>query len=501
MLVDDEEIIRCSMKTIIPWESLGYTLVGIAKNGLEAIQLASDMYPDVIITDIKMPIMDGLELIQKVFQLDAEVIFIVLSGYGEFELAQKAMSYGIKHYLLKPTKREDLERILRTIRSEHFAKQSRQREEYQRILSEFRFNWQKSLLLELLNNPSSLDSIFNRYMKVLGLKEIDNAILVELQGDSNQFRQIASEIIGYCRVHEIGVLLAPLFCRGSSIYIILQSNSLSVDDAFKSYFITKKYEFNRYVSQPMKETFIQLLRLIDSSKELQLVDPNGRLDYLFNDNGFMKRIMTLGSDLSQSLSNGADISALIEELTIAFSDCSLEEAKSVVLSLAIMHQDDELMPLNDQFLAMVKSAESVSDINSFIEGLLQHKLLSVNDTGSYPVKAIKKYVEENLAFESISLKWIAENLLCMSVSYLSKIFQKETGVKFSDYVNRLKIESAKHLMTVYHESTIQEIAQEVGFGNNPRYFSQVFRKYEGTTPTDYMQAIRQHRGEDKYHRY
>ena len=76
----------------------------------------------------------------------------------------------------------------------------------------------------------------------------------------------------------------------------------------------------------------------------------------------------------------------------------------------------------------------------------------------------------------------------MNVGYLSKLFARETGIKFSDYLNKKRLETAKQLMSVYPDSSVKEIADEVGFGGNPRYFSQVFRKYEGVVPSDFLKA-------------
>ena len=101
LIVDDEPIIREALSEMIDYISLGYKLIGTAKNGMEAYDIICDEYPDVVITDIKMPILNGLELIEKAHKTDQHITFILLSGYGEFEYARKAMQFGVKHYLLK----------------------------------------------------------------------------------------------------------------------------------------------------------------------------------------------------------------------------------------------------------------------------------------------------------------------------------------------------------------------------------------------------------------
>ena len=96
MIVDDEQIIREALSSMIDYTSLGYEVIATAKNGMEAYDRIRDDYPDVVITDIKMPILNGLELIERASRIDSRITFILLSGYGEFEYAKQAMTYGKK---------------------------------------------------------------------------------------------------------------------------------------------------------------------------------------------------------------------------------------------------------------------------------------------------------------------------------------------------------------------------------------------------------------------
>ena len=102
IIVDDEKIIRESIRSLIDWESLGIEVVGVCKNGLEAYDAILDSYPDIVLTDIKMPGLSGLELIEKLNDTRENIQFIILSGYSEFEYAKQARRFGIRHYLLKP---------------------------------------------------------------------------------------------------------------------------------------------------------------------------------------------------------------------------------------------------------------------------------------------------------------------------------------------------------------------------------------------------------------
>lgn len=113
LFVDDEDYVREQICSSINWEDLGVDLVGSCGNSIEALELMVDEMPDILVTDIKMPIMDGLELIEKAKKMNASLECVILSGYAEFSLAQSAIEHGVRQYLLKPFSKEEFEKVLR----------------------------------------------------------------------------------------------------------------------------------------------------------------------------------------------------------------------------------------------------------------------------------------------------------------------------------------------------------------------------------------------------
>ena len=123
IIVDDEKIIRESIRSLIDWESLGIEVVGVCKNGLEAYDAILDSYPDIVLTDIKMPGLSGLELIEKLNDTRENIQFIILSGYSEFEYAKQAMRFGIRHYLLKPCNENQIIEAIEDVKKACYLKQ------------------------------------------------------------------------------------------------------------------------------------------------------------------------------------------------------------------------------------------------------------------------------------------------------------------------------------------------------------------------------------------
>jgi len=112
LLVDDEPMLLEGISSIVEWEQQGTVLHGIARNGLEALEFIREHVPDIVITDITMPGLDGMGLIEQGSKVSPAIKWILLSGYNEFEYAQKAMRFGVKHYLLKPSSEEDIHEAL-----------------------------------------------------------------------------------------------------------------------------------------------------------------------------------------------------------------------------------------------------------------------------------------------------------------------------------------------------------------------------------------------------
>lgn len=476
---------------MIPWASFNCEVVSTAKNGSEGYEYVIDNHPDIILTDVKMPIMDGLELIEKVRMLDKDVEFVVLSGYGEFELAQKAMRNGVKHYLLKPTNKAHLIQVIESVVEEIARKEDLHRKSMIQLNREYGVSFQKGLLLELLNTQSISSKTIRRYMNMINAKHVQDAYLLSLEDD--RARQIGSPLVS--DVQYLGkngyfeCLIGPMMCD-EMLHAVVMIESMGKVESIREYLLSKKINIVRFDLADLDSTFLSLLYSVEGCKEIMLFDQHGHAESILNDFGFFRKIRAISENLARTIKQGKDAKEDFEELEKRMEGCTIEEMKSISFSLVTILQGEEIDQIDDHFLASIRNATTCEEILEGLKRLLYRQLSATVVDDSYPIKVITGYIEQNIASESVSLKWIAENLLGMNVGYLSKLFHKEVGLRFSDYLNRERINSAKRLMKVYHESTIQEIAQEVGFGKNPRYFSQVFKKYENETPSEYMASCK-----------
>ncbi len=118
LIVDDERLTREALETLVDWNKFGIDRVTLCKNGAEAFDIMLDEYPDIILTDIKMPGLSGIELIARASAAGMNTVFVILSGYAEFEFAKEAMRYGVRHYLLKPVSQEQLQSVMEEVKKE-----------------------------------------------------------------------------------------------------------------------------------------------------------------------------------------------------------------------------------------------------------------------------------------------------------------------------------------------------------------------------------------------
>ncbi len=495
MIVDDEQIIREALSSMIDYNSLGYEVIATAKNGMEAYDRICDDYPDVVITDIKMPILNGLELIERSSRTDSRITFILLSGYSEFEYAKQAMKYGVRYYLLKPTDKQELIDCLITIREEKKQKEEQKKAEQALLLKDMQTPLEQGLIMESLDQPDNFSQVFKKYQGLLSIPEKGLYACVCSFVEETYLKSFLTDMTQILRSCGAERIFPVIYVKNSALFI-LSSPTLAHQEMIRQSLEELHYpqqsvtfETSFLHSDTSEQLFEQIIFKISRYERILLIQPStGEIKELHNNVAAPWRISKL-REAFVGPHTPEDIPALLD--SVFTPSMTPDVARNIALGLFLNPDNSGEEPPLDiacDFFRRLYSCTQTSEIRKLAEiVLLQEKDEAAPVKGGANISLLKSYVEAHLDCETLSLKWLAENYLFVSVGYLSKQFVKEEGIRFSDYLNKKRMEQAIRLMVYYHNDNIKTIARSVGFGNNPQYFSQVFKKYTGYTPTEYIE--------------
>lgn len=493
LIVDDERIICDTISRLIDWNKLGIHLIGTAENGLDALNIIIDESPEIVMTDIRMPGLTGLELIKRVTELNRITEFIVLSGYGEFEYAKEAMRYGVRHYLLKPCNEKQITKTIEEVK-EHFSslvlEKSRQ-PLYQSL--------HQGILFNIVSDSIGLNNhnykiVFDKYSNFLDFNNIPYALFY-IYYLENKFLESAMDNIDkifdrakaelppyYIYVKNTLVFFYPADLADSEI-ILSKVNSLSFPDAT----VQCKCEYKTFVSL---STLLNAILPKINRYEIIYLRMFRSILTISNRDSVVKRVDMYISCLLKGSSNAHEILEKLKHIFDSVQDLLfLQSLGNIVITKIMSYRNVDILENNEQFITDFYNSGDIETASYLLSKKLAQIFHSINQTGNDIDMSlshqIKKYVCENLSNPNLSLKWISEQILFMNSDYVSKRFIKETGEKFSHYIVRKRIESAKKLLTSQTDLNVQEVAQQVGCGNNPLYFSQLFKKYTGMTPSSF----------------
>jgi two-component system, response regulator YesN len=513
LLVDDEMFVRKGLSSLIHWESLGYMICGEAENGEEAIAAIGLYEPDLVITDIRMPVLDGLELIQFVKQSSlSDAVFIVVSGYHDFSYAQKALRYGVCDYILKPIDENELAETLRNIsgrlsmnklRREHFVTDESDsilasllhREVRPEDCSSFEAVLQMTgstrftyLLIEVHPGPNAelsngriaIAELLKELLVLMGTPPICEhrrgvyGILFDDKRLEKAQRTLES------MVRSMGRRLTQLLQTQITICIGHTVNRIiDVRQSFRSAMEAAQYKFAYPDEAYIYYDSIQDLPLsyLDISPELyaQLMEGLGENDpdALSRTTEQMFRQFKEQRLAPSSVANSITRSILGAAQII--KDMGGTETGSMETFEELMNwQDNNWNPngLKKLFLRfMTEAAETVAVLRK--------------EQAKGGIERIKKYIEAHYA-ENISLKSISA-IFYMNPVYLGQLFRKTYGVYFNDFLLGLRVHEAKRLLR-QSDMRMYEIAEKVGF-QNADYFVTQFEKLEHMSPTVYRNKL------------
>lgn len=496
MIVDDEDTIRTAISKMIDFTALGYEVIATAKNGMEAFDIICDSYPDVIITDIKMPILNGLELIERASTLDIGIDYIILSGYGEFEYAKQAMKYGVQHFLLKPTNKQELIHSLTEIHKNRMEAHEKQRIQQQQILQKVRFPMEQCFLIEALEKQQDFSLCFQKYEQLLSFpKNCLHACICSFV-EENNLLSFSKDIYAILKKNKI-TLFFPIIYVKNTVLFLLDIESLDLQNKLQNVLEELQYPLQSVSLQTAffhfhstYELFESIIQKISRFIRILCIDSSLVIYEIRNNLTSPWKLRELGTSIKNATSD-MEIDELL--LTTFSTAISLESSKKLAIELFLMLNSsvtENSLDIACDFFRKIYSCTSTQAIYELLRVVPSQALQTQSSLDSKQksyISLLKTYVNNHLDAEYLSLKWIAENYLFISVGYLSKQFVKEEGERFSDYLNRIRMEEAQKLLLLYNNDNIKNIAKQVGFGNNPHYFGQVFKKYVGCTPSDFWE--------------
>ena len=478
LIVDDEEIEREGMAQFIPWDSYEIKVVSTARNGAEGLEKIAKFRPDLAIVDIKMPVMNGIEMIRQAKEQYPDMTFVVLSGYGDYEFTSQAMELGVRHYILKPCDESKMIPVLnkafaeleearkKNARSEKLETEARLLKPYAR----------EQLFRDLLLGKAQASSGARQLVDELG-GEQRMVLLLDFRlkcGFDSLERYVVGNMLG--DLLPDGTLLMTTGVDRDVLVLADAMAESSVDTAVQ---VLKK-EFKRFETLPMLSsasrtgTLAELSVLFRQAQELlQLnMDENEPALLRPSRNAALPETVNEIFDL-EALRQTGSYEELLQELAFSFAKMEAKDYRP--------QQRQKLCELAWKLLFEDKAAPEDS-LPAWADALTAAWNHPQPDARS---REIFLAIYENLPEPEFSLQTIAQQRLFMSEDHLRRIFFQMTGNRFSAYLEHCRITQARRLLEFQPDMKISRLAELVGYPLDGQYFSKVFRKICGVTPTEY----------------
>ena len=478
LIVDDEEIEREGMAQFIPWDSYEIKVVSTARNGAEGLEKIAKVRPDLAIVDIKMPVMNGIEMIRQAKEQYPDMTFVVLSGYGDYEFTSQAMELGVRHYILKPCDESKMIPVLnkafaeleearkKNARSEKLETEARLLKPYAR----------EQLFRDLLLGKAQASSGARQLVDELG-GEQRMVLLLDFRLKCG-FDSLERYVVG----NMLGDLLPDgtlLMTTGVDRDVLVLADAMAESSVETAVQVLKK-EFKRFETLPMLSsasrtgTLAELSVLFRQAQELlQLnMDENEPALLRPSRNAALPETVNEIFDL-EALRQTGSYEELLQELAFSFAKMEAKDYRP--------QQRQKLCELAWKLLFEDKAAPEDS-LPAWADALTAAWNHPQPDARS---REIFLAIYENLPEPEFSLQTIAQQRLFMSEDHLRRIFSQMTGNRFSAYLEHCRITQARRLLEFQPDMKISRLAALVGYPLDGQYFSKVFRKICGVTPTEY----------------
>lgn len=515
ILADDEPIILRSLKVAIPWDELNLEIVGEARNGEEALKLVREQSPHMIISDIRMPGIDGITLMKEVMAENAKRLFIIISGYGEFEYAREALREGAFDYLLKPIDHDELIEMLR--RAKNNLEKQMENDKLLHSVQVLSVLARERMFAEIIEGNHSQSPM--QHMSWLENSELqEEYFMAVLQLDHfmklNErwapeekklwlfaIRNILSEsslVHGALTVFPFHsgewVLLFPGKCSarkediGNEIIHQIKLNTklscsmgfsqtmVGIEQLSEAYQSATQALFQRFYSEH-EGVFLEAKSVADSYREVKYPK---HLEI-----SMLESIRTL---------NHSRLLSLLDETKVYIENQNLtkEIAERVIVELTVVlyrqYEHINLLPewSLEGLLQEIHSLDSLNEVinelkNYFSKWIIENSVNQTKENMLSVITKTKEYIANNY-HKDLSIDEVAE-IADLSISHFCTLFKQISGYTFLEYLTQCRMDKAKYILK-NSPVKVYQIAPLVGY-QDPRYFTQVFKKVTGMTPSEY----------------
>ena len=517
MIVDDMPIFLEYLRGCIDWSSYGFEICCEAHDGREALQKIEEFYPDVVLTDITMPYVNGLELAERITKDYPDISVILITGNNEFEYARKAVKIGVCDYIVKPFEKEELilsllklhDNIEKAVETQTITDEDSVKEFDEEL---------KTIIYAGINDKEALSGIEKH---LFPKKEIGSAYLLALfkfdtAGYSDSGADSREKLMNWESL--IARLLADkLDVDGSfrifhdfenNIVVLMDFDSDEALDNYKGYEFTdiiqvvkNQLEINSSIAiekapgiGDVKKAYEKCLSFLAQKGYGQLWDLRKNKDE--NRYASLDAIIRLNKDLETLQSDDAEL--VINTLWTKLHEKEAESGKVAITDMNLITSAISILMTNiissgfsiekiygegfspEKFMADAHSSEKMRDNVIFLyKKRIEFEKGKKESKTHSTAQAAKQYIEENYGNNELSISDISEKL-CVNQTYLRKMFKSEMDMTLTEYITQYRMQEAKKLITTTDDK-LTEVAEKVGY-SDVSYFSNVFKKYYGISP-------------------
>lgn len=539
-LAEDEVVVRETIKRMIPWEELGFELVGEAADGEMALPLLIRQQPDLLITDIKMPFMDGLTLARLAKKEIPGLKVVILSGYDDFNYAKQAIGIGVEDYLLKPITKNALIERLSEIRSryEHEKTQKENYEKFQREMQAYEKNSSRDFFEALVGGSMDMMEVYKRAEK-LGLDIVAEAYNVliftmncdeDFSGQRDEYSSWEAESLELLENFFAGHSSAMLFRSNIFSYGVLlkgqretiEENTracvdeirkiLSRQDGRREWFLAVGQSVDRLsqiqksyhtASRAFSQRYLYDENILYYDEMETMEHPGGQAET--EDNAYLQKVDVNALNpaiLQKFLSNGLqeETENFVKDYFYAIGQEPMESLVfrnyvilnvrfSVISFIKGLGCDTNEMESADTEEVLAESGKNMESAIAYAKKMISQAIEIRDQNSGNKNRSILKtavdFIDSHYMDEEISLNTVA-NVANVSSNHFSALFSQNMGQTFIEYLTTLRMNKAKELLRCTGMRS-SEIAGEIGY-KDAHYFSYLFKKTQGMTPSDYRKA-------------